>query len=100
MQWRIISEVVWLPCPSKISNRVRPLALSWVWGSKSSINRFLACALLVHPSVLQEKNQSFGVVLGIHRLERVLPLKIMSGGSAVPFMEMHSITDTHSWRPG
>ena len=99
IQWRITSAVVWLPCPLKMSNRVLLSALSWVFGSKSSINHFLPCALLVQPSLLQEKNQSFGIVLGIHRLDNVLPLKIIKGRIAALFIEIHSIAETHSCRP-
>src|SRR5213075_2343092 len=100
MQWRRTSGVVWLPCLSKMSNRVRPSAFSQVCGSKLCFNHFFICSLLVQPQLLTEKSQSFGTFSGSHRPVHVFPLKIISGGREVLSIQIHLMTDTHSCRPG
>ena len=94
-----MSGVVWLPCPSKISKRGRPSALARVFGLKFWVIHFLQYSLLVQPWVLTEYIHPFSGLVGSHARESVLPLKITSGGSALPSIEIHSMTETHSYRP-
>src|SRR5947207_11649994 len=83
-----------------MSNHFVPFAFSQVIGSNNCFIHFIPCSLLVHPFVLQERCQSSGTFATIQSLHKFAPLKIIKGGMKVPSAQTHSITITHSCRPG
>src|SRR5579862_2119146 len=95
------SKVTWLLCPSKIKMRQPPFAFSRVPGSKHLLSHSKPCTSLVHPLLVQENRQPFVNSGDInHSEESFVPRKITSGSIALPSPQMHSMTVTHSCRPG